>query len=217
MIRRTRADSFSQLALPLGWAEGEDARKMVLGPCNRAAIDLLTGGDTWHSNGAILTGPPRCGKSKLGAHLADNGAVMFIDDANGLDDEALFHQWNRARGEGKAPLLAARTPPGEWGVTLPDLQSRLNGAAMVSITEPDEAFLRALIPYHLALLGGSISGEALDFALHRLPRTHAMAERFAAEANARALSERRAITLPLVRDMLRAWEDAAQLTLDDDL
>ena len=217
MIRRARADTASQLALPLGWAEGEDARKMVLGPCNRDAIDLLTGGDTWHSTGAILTGPPRCGKSKLGAHLADGGAVAFIDDADGLADEALFHQWNRARDDGKAPLLAARTPPGEWGVTLADLQSRLSGAAMVAIAEPDEAFLRGLIPYHLALLGGSIAGDALDFALNRLPRTHAMAERFAQEANSRALAERRAITLPLVRDMLRAWEYAAQLTMDDDL
>ena len=102
MIRRARADTVSQLALPLGWAEGEDARKMVLGPCNRDAIDLLTGGDTWHSTGVILTGPPRCGKSKLGAHLADGGAVAFIDDADRMADEALFHHWNRARDEGKA-------------------------------------------------------------------------------------------------------------------
>lgn len=215
MIRRTR-NGTSQLALPLGWAEGEDARKMVIGPCNRAAIDFLTV-DNWYVSGAILIGPPRSGKSKLGAHLADGGAAAFFDDADALDDEALFHRWNRAREDGKAPLLAARTPPGEWGVTLPDLQSRLGGAAMATITEPDEAFLRTLIPYHLAILGGSMGEDALDFALHRLPRTHAMAERFAVEANARALAQRRAITLPLVRDLLGDWDAAAQLRLDDDL
>ena len=205
-----------QMALPLDWVEAEEAGNMVVGDANRAAIDLL-GRTEWHATGAILIGPPRSGKSKLGAHSSDGGAVAFIDDADALEDEALFHQWNRARDAGKAPLLAARTAPATWGVTLPDLQSRLGGAALADIAEPDEGLLRALITHHLAKRGASIAGEALDFCIARIPRTHAMAEKLAIDANDRALSERRAITMPLVRDLLRIWDDDAQLRLDDDL
>ena len=206
-----------QLALPLGWAAREEADSFLIAPCNQSAFDLIAGEGGVPSSGAILIGPPRSGKSKLGAHVAGLGHAMLIDDADTLADEALFHQWNRAREAGLAPLLVAARPPGEWGVTLPDLQSRLGGATLAHIAEPDEAFLAALIRYHLGLLGGSIAQEALDYALPRLLRTHAMAEHFAMEANAAALAQRRAITLPLVRDLLTEWNASAQLSLDDDL
>lgn len=206
-----------QLALPLGWAAREEADKFLIGPCNAAAFDLIAGAGGVPPSGAILIGPPRSGKSKLGHHVAETGGAALIDDADRLDDEALFHHWNRARDSGQVPLLAARALPSEWGVTLPDLQSRLSGAALAVITEPEETFLAALIQYHLGLLGGAIADDALDYALPRLPRTHAVAERFAAEANAAALAERRAIGLSLVRALLAQWDAAAQLSLDDDL
>jgi hypothetical protein len=206
-----------QLALPLGWAARGEADKFLIADCNHTAFDLIAGAQDWQASGAILIGPPRSGKSKLGAHVAGQGQAAFIDDADALADEALFHQWNRARDAGLAPLLAATKPPGAWGVTLPDLQSRLGGAVLATIGEPDDAFLAALIRYHLGLLGGSIADEALDYIIPRLHRTHFMAEHFATEANAAALAGRRAITLPLVRDLLTGWNASAQLSLDDDL
>ena len=205
------------MALPLGWAAREEADIFLIGPCNQTAFDLIAGTGGVPSTGAILIGPPRCGKSKLGAHVAEMGGAALIDDADTMEDEVLFHQWNNARESGQVPLLAARTLPSEWGVILPDLQSRLGGAVLAVISEPDEAFLAALIRYHLGLLGGSIADEALDYALPRLSRTHAMAERFAADVNAAALAERRAISLPLVRALLNQWEASAQLSLDHDL
>lgn len=215
--RPARSISRGQLALPLDWAVGEEADKFLIGPCNQSAFDLIAGGQKWLHSGAILIGPPWCGKSKLASHIAQLGQAIMVDDADELDDEALFHMWNNAREAGKAPLLVARTPPGEWGVTLPDLKSRLGSAMLAEIEEPDEAFFGALIRYHLGLLGGSIADEALDYALPRLPRTHAMAHQFAVEANALALAERRAMTLPLVRALLSQWQAAKQLRLDDDL
>ncbi len=216
---RTNAPDFglAQMALPLGWAAQEAADKFLIAECNRTAFDLIAGADEWRNSGAILIGPSRSGKTKLGRHVAKQGRAMLIDDADGMPDEDLFHQWNRARDAGLAPLLTAATLPGEWGVTLPDLQSRLGGAVVASIAEPDEAFLAALIRYHLGLLGGSIAEDALSYAIPRLPRTHAMADHFAAEANALALAQRRAITLPLVRDLLTRWEASAQMRFDDDL
>ena len=206
-----------QLALPLGWAAREEADKFLIAPCNQAAFDLIAGAAGVPHSGAIVIGPPRSGKSKLGQHVAGLGHALLIDNADTLDDEAMFHQWNRARELGLAPLLMAVTPPSEWGVTLPDLQSRLGGAVLTHIAEPDEAFLAALIRYHLGLLGTSLADEALDYALPRLTRTQAMAEQFAVEANAVALAQRRAITVPLVRDLLTQWNVSAQLSLDDDL
>ncbi len=217
MVGSHRNAGSGQLALPLGWAAREEADKFLIADCNHTAFDLIAGAQDWQASGAILIGPPRSGKSKLGTHVAGQGQAAFIDDADGLADEALFHQWNRARDAGLAPLLAATKPPSAWGVTLPDLQSRLSGAVLATIGEPDDVFLAALIRYHLGLLGGSIADEALDYVIPRLHRTHAIAEHFAAEVNATALAGRRAITLPLVRDLLTQWNASAQLSLDDDL
>ena len=116
----------SQIALPLGSAAGHGPSRIVVGNANAAAIAALSDTGNWPFRTAVLTGPPRSGKTLLAGWFADEGKGEAIDDANRMDETALFHAWNRAQESG-TPLLL--TVGGEWHIALPDLASRIGAAA----------------------------------------------------------------------------------------
>ena len=55
------------------------------------------------------------------------------------DEKALFHLLNLARENRLFVLLTAQSAPSRWGISLPDLLSRLNAVPAVEIGAPDEA------------------------------------------------------------------------------
>ncbi len=127
----------SQIALPLNTAG--TAERIILGPSNQPVADAFAGAESWPFRTAILTGPPRSGKSLLARWFTESTAGEIIDDADQLDEAALFHRWNRAQAEGTALLLVSGAPPGEWKIALPDLASRLGAALLLEIGPPDDA------------------------------------------------------------------------------
>jgi len=84
----------SQIALPL-FVPGA-AQRIVVGAANAALIEALQQPASWPFHVAVLTGPPRSGKSLLGRWAAGlHGETLeVIDDAQGVDETALFHRWN---------------------------------------------------------------------------------------------------------------------------
>ena len=142
----------SQIALPLELSGG--AETIVGGPSLLPVFAALQTSETWPYRTAVLSGPPRSGKSLLARWFGASGAGEAIDDADRIEEEAVFHRWNRAQAEGHALLVVARQPvamPGQtsgWRITLPDLGSRLGAALPLRIGAPDDALLRALIDEH---------------------------------------------------------------------
>lgn len=187
-----------QIALPLDTLRSGGPDSLIVTDSNAAAVAALGASDRWPGHCAILVGPPRSGKSLMARYFAGRGGES-IDDADRLDEETLFHRWNSARDAERSILLLSTKLPAEWGVTLPDLRSRLGASQLIEISVPDEELINQLILKHLRDRGTSIGPEALSFAVRRIVRSHAAVEDFAREANALALAEGSAVNLGLVR------------------
>lgn len=190
----------SQIALPLS-AAGTPGR-IVLGPSNQAVLDAFARTGGWPFRTAILTGPPRSGKSLVARWFAQGGYGEAIDDADRHDEAALFHRWNRAQADGTALLLVSGAPPGEWKIALPDLASRLGSALLLEIGAPDDAMLAALVEEHAAQRGLVLGEGASAWLLPRLERSHAAVEALVATIDRLSLERKQPVTISLLRDAL---------------
>ncbi len=191
-----------QIALPFDELHpGRTDDCLIITAANMAAFSALGNSSNWPGHCTILVGPPRSGKTLMARYFAGQGGQV-VDDTDAIDDEPLFHHWNAAKNAGEPLLLLSSRSPGDWGIELPDLQSRLGAAQLVRIEEPDDELAEQLLLKYLRDRGTSIGPDALAFVLRRIDRSYVAIEQFAKAANALALSERSAITLPLVRQIV---------------
>ncbi|NML92101.1 HdaA/DnaA family protein [Novosphingobium olei] len=190
----------SQIALPLTTLSG--AGRIVTGPSLEPVIWALQSSADWPFHTAVLAGPARSGKSLLARWFADSGVGDAIDDADDLDENALFHRWNRAQADGRALLLVTSRAPGEWRIALPDLASRIGAALLLEIATPDDLLLRGLIEEH-AMRRGLVLGEGvLAWLLPRIERSHAAAEALVQTIDRLSLERKAPVTISLARDAL---------------
>jgi chromosomal replication initiation ATPase DnaA len=191
-------------------------------PTNATALAAVEGWRDWPQGRLLLLGPPGSGKTHLAhvfaalcpgariaawpapvqtlaaAPLALEGAETAVPAAQ----EALFHLVNLMAAEGRPLLLTARRPPRDWGLTLPDLESRLAATAQARLQPPDDALLAALVVKLFADYQLVPTAPALAAILTRIERSAAAATDAVARLDAAALSQRRRITAALVRDVL---------------
>jgi chromosomal replication initiation ATPase DnaA len=191
----------SQFALPLTIGADRAAR-IVVGPSNRAAIDAFARSGEWPFRTAILTGPPRSGKSLLARWFVENGNGEAIDDADSEPEDALFHRWNRAQASATPLLLVTSRAPGAWPIALPDLASRLGAALLLEIGAPDDAMIAALIEDHASRRGLVLGEGASAWLLPRIERSHAAVEALIAEIDRLSLERKQAVTISLLREAL---------------
>jgi hypothetical protein len=190
----------TQIALPLTTPASTET--ILTGPSLEPALAALAGSDRWPFRAAVLAGPPRSGKSLIARWFAQSGAGDALDDADSLAEDALFHRWNRAQGEGRALLLVSNRPAGTWRVALPDLASRLGAALMIEIAPPDDDLLRALVESHAARRGLALGEGVLGYLMPRLERSHAAAEALVETIDRLSLERKAAVTISLARDAL---------------
>ncbi|TCD06331.1 ATPase [Erythrobacteraceae bacterium CFH 75059] len=172
----------TQLLLPLDPASAGagDEAGVLIGTANAAAVEALARPHSWPYRTAVLSGPPRSGKTLLGRWFAAGvRAATVIDDAHREAEPVLFHAWNRAQ-EASAPLLLiAGTEP--WMPALPDLSSRVQAALALSVGEPDDALLTALLRHHARLRRLVLDESFATYLVPRMVRSYAVAERLVAE------------------------------------
>jgi hypothetical protein len=192
----------SQIVLPLSVGRDAGPRRIVTGNANARAVEALAQPDGWPFRTAILTGPPRAGKSLLARWFAESGAGEAIDGADALDETALFHRWNRAQ-EGERPLLLVidRAP---WTIGLPDLKSRMGAALQLAIGEPDDDMIAALIEAHAEQRGLALGEGALTYLVPRTERSHADIERLVETIDRLSMERKVAATQSVWRDALEA-------------
>ena len=123
-------------------------------------------------------------------------------DAGGLDEHAAFHLLNLAREHRFEILMTGRAPPGRWDISLPDLRSRLRSAALVSIEEPDDALLRAVLVKLFADRQLAVSPEVIEYVMPRMERSMAAAAWMVDALDKGALAEGKGITRPLAAKVL---------------
>jgi len=191
-----------QIALPLAAGQGDGPPRIVVGNANRAVIEAFAAASAWPFRTAVLSGPPRSGKSLLARWFADSGSGEAIDDAEALDETALFHRWNRAQEAGRPLLLVRNGAQGAWQVALPDLASRLGAALRLEIGEPDDAMLAELIALHAEMRGLVLEEGAAAYLVPRCERSHLGVERLVAAIDRIGLERKQPARLAVWREAL---------------
>lgn len=165
----------TQIALPLR-SDALASAPLLLGASNAHVPALLANHRQWPFRTALLIGSARSGKTRFGSDFANEGEGEFIDDADSVQADSLFHSWNRAQAEGRSLLLASARPPAEWIARLPDLASRLAAAQMIAIAEPDEAMMPMLLNHWAMRFGLVLPPSLCDYIAQRMERSYAAAE-----------------------------------------
>jgi chromosomal replication initiation ATPase DnaA len=194
---------------------------------NAHALAAVTGWRDWPGQKLLLVGPVGAGKTHL-AHLwadmagavivagadlatadlpglAGTGAVA-VEDAEAVAgvreaEVALFHLHNLVV-QGGFLLMTARTPARDWGLTLPDLKSRVEAAPVARLDPPDDALLSAVLVKLFADRQTVVAPALIPWLVARMERSIDAARALVAAMDARALAEGKPITRATAQGLL---------------
>ena len=135
-------------------------------PSNQGALNGVRSWPAWPSPAVLLLGPEGTGKTHLGEAWLKASHGVFLDDAHTRGEDTLFGFINRAlRGDIPGLLLASRVPPTDWGVSLPDLRSRLSAMPKIELFEPDDDSLRPITRALFQRRGREVTTDVVDYLL----------------------------------------------------
>ncbi|MEM6305542.1 MAG: chromosomal replication initiator DnaA [Pseudomonadota bacterium] len=213
------------LDLPSRTALGRDA--FFVSPANGIALTLIDDWPNWAGGKLVLTGPKGAGKTHLthvwaqmtGARIV---AARDLTDADvpelarspvAVEDvpeiagdlaaqTALFHLHNLALAERQPLLFTGTGPVAAWTLTLPDLQSRLQGANAVALEPPDDALLSAVLVKLFADRQLMPKADFIPFLLSRMDRSFAAASALVEALDKASLALKRPVTRRLASEVL---------------
>lgn len=194
----------NQIALPLERGAGAGPARILLGHGNAHVADALARPDSWPFRTAVLTGPPRSGKSLFARWFEDAGTGESLDDAHLMDEDDVFHRWNRAQEDGRPLLVIGGEPP--WTIGLPDLKSRLGAALQLEIGLPDDALAGELLLSLAAERTLPIGADAAAYLVPRATRSYFQLERLVETIDRLSLERKAPPTLAVWRAALEAVE-----------
>lgn len=201
------------LELPLAAAETRD--DLIVTAANAFAVAFLDSWPDWPGPLTILRGPAGSGKTHMArawATLADahvvaagelrddrppvTGANVVVEDAGTgtIAETTLFHLINHVRAAGGHCLVTTRLAPAEWGVRLPDLNSRLRAAQLVELAGPDDDLLARVMVKLFADRQVAVDPGVVDYVVQRMERSLAAAGRLVAEMDREALARSGRVT-----------------------
>lgn len=194
--------SLPQPPLPLAYAQRLGTADFIVSASNRSAADWLADPARWPMPRSLLIGPPAAGKSHLaGIFAAATGGTVIEDADLASDGEPLFHAWNAAT-PARPLLLIARRLPQFWAHALPDLASRLAATPLVRVDDPDDGLLAAVLEKRFADKGLRVGSEVIAYLVTRIERSFAAVAEIVEALDAVALANKRAISVPLARELL---------------
>ena len=98
--------------------------------------------------------------------------------------------------------MTATKPPGLWGISLKDLESRLKSMPCVEIGLPDDRLLEAVFAKYFADRQLLVGADVVSYLLPRIERSLSMAQKIVEKIDQHSLAAGRKVTLPLVRQVL---------------
>lgn len=216
-----------QLAFPLPARPALGREDFYVAPSNVSAVAMLDAWQAWPQSKLVLTAPAGGGKTHL-AHVWAQASGARIVSAAELPDadipgllrgplaveaadtiaghlpaeHAAFHLHNLAQAQATPLLLTARTPPSRWGLTLPDLASRLEATTTVQIDAPDDALLHRLLEKNFADHQLQVRPETIKYIARRMERSAGAARDIVAALDRLSLAEKRPVTRVLAARFL---------------
>lgn len=221
------------LDLPVRTARGRD--DFLVAPSNAMAVAMIENWRNWSGAKMVLTGPEGAGKTHLTHVWADAAQATIVDAAklatqdvpslaqsnvavedvnriaaNSDAQTALFHLHNLVLAEGHSLLLTGTGAVAYWGITLPDLKSRMQGALEASIDAPDDALLSTLLVKLLADRQMMPPPDLIPYLLKRMDRSFAAANHIVSQLDRESLARKRPITRALAALVLDKDDTAAR-------
>ncbi len=196
----------SQIALPLEQSPSPTQGGYLVTVANAEVHRQLKHWRNWSHHTMILIGPEASGKTTMAAAFETESGGLCLDDARDYEDTEIFHLWNRANGEKKPLLLLSEKPVAEWGVSLPDLKSRLAASLHLQIGPPDQAMIDGLFQKYFDIRGLTISEDALRYLEKRMIRSYAMVRQLAQKMDTLAIETKRPINLAIAKSALEFFD-----------
>lgn len=221
-----------QLSFDLPLREATGRGDFFVSESNAAALAAIESWQGWPGHKLVLCGPAGAGKSHLAAvwvgmagarviaaaELAtiDPGAYaghsVAVEDAGTIAgdraaENAAFHLHNIVLAEGGSLLFTAENAPTRWGLTLPDLASRMIATPVASIAPPDEALLGALLLKLFADRQLTPPQTLIRYLVARIDRSFAAAGQIVAALDAAALDEGKPLGVKLAGEVLERQGD----------
>ena len=218
-----------QLTFDLGHRTAHGRDDFLISEANQSAVGWIDQWPQWPAPAIILQGPAASGKTHLTAvwrertgatkitpelltkhnanELAAMGEHLHIDPVDPwIGDKdietTLFHLYNIFKEEQRTILLTSRVAPIHINFEIADLASRLRAAPVITIHPPDDQLLAALLVKHFSDRQLQINSDILTYLLPRMERSFAAARDIVEQIDKLALREKRAISIPLVRQVL---------------
>jgi chromosomal replication initiation ATPase DnaA len=199
-----------QLPLDLETPDRFSRDNFIANTALTTTLSVLMHPGQWLSPHLILMGPKGSGKTHLGHIFADHTGARFVtaaethnltelanlpyvvDDAEEASEETLFHLCNHVQKSAQQLVLLTENQPIAWDVKLPDLSSRLNAMRILTLPEPDEELLIAILNKLFAQRAISPSPDFIDYIARRMDRSVGAAQKIVTElehyANGRAFN-----------------------------
>jgi len=215
-----------QLPFDLGHRAACAREDFFVSGCNAAAIAWLDKFPAWPAPLLLMHGPAASGKTHLlhvwrqetGAGVYDPAgidaapAAVIVDDmdrmiGNREAEEFLLHLYNLQKERGGHILAAASAPPAQWTFQLRDLESRIKAAPAVAIGAPDDQLMAIVLTKLFSDRQIFVSQDVVNFMVPRLQRTFAALRDMVDTIDRKALVEKRAVTIPLVRDLMQGGQE----------
>lgn len=214
-----------QLLLPFEQTPTFDAKDFIVSRSNEEAYLWLQEWPHWPSPCMAIYGESGCGKTHLSSiwqtitqaqylkaedfnaaslDILFNGPGFFVlDDAHLINrEEKLFHFYNHIISIRGNLLFLSPIAPAHWEMDLPDLRSRLNAMPAIKISPPDEALLIQVIHKLFTDLQLKVDEVAIHYLTKHMERSFESARSWTTALNTFALTHKRGITIPVVKEIL---------------
>lgn len=216
-----------QLGLDLPSIAALGREDFLVAPSNALAVALIDAWPDWPSGKLVLSGPTGSGKTHLahvwaarsGAGIYDagdlpgadiptlaSGPVVIENLPNAAGDNAvetaLFHVHNLCLANGHALLVTGSGALPNWPITLPDLKSRLQGAASAELAAPDDTLLAAVLVKQFADRQLAPPPDVIPFLVKRIDRSFEAVRDIVAALDAESLARKKPITRPFASALL---------------
>ena len=214
------------LDLPARAALGRD--DFFVSDANAMALAMVESWPNWAGNKLAIIGPEGSGKTHLAHVWAAQSGARIVDATTLSKDavpnlaqtpvavenvpaiatdpdaqDALFHLHNLTLAEGHSLLVTGVSEPKHWGLTLPDLKSRLQGTTTAVLSEPDDALLSILLAKLFDDRQLIPNAETIAYMVKHMDRSFAEARRLVREIDQASLAKKRPVTRALAAEILR--------------
>lgn len=222
-----------QLVFKLPHRAAQGADDFLVSDCNATAVRLIDAWPDWTNPAYAIVGPAASGKSHLanvwrlgsgarcvgagdvrenGFDVLTDGRALVVEDADRAEipDRTLFHLLNLCKERNVSLLLTARRAPADWRPGLPDLASRLRSIPSVTIGEPDDDLLRAVLLKQFADRQLDVAPRVIAYLASRMERSMDEAGRIVERLDHAALEAGRKLTRQFAREVLDWSADEQQ-------